>query len=229
MDARALSSVPRGWWGVRLPGFRDAAAAFATYSAFADRSLSPIERELDDSLTWLGEQSVVPESLADNPASPEPTRAANGAELKALSKSDLRVPASFAAFIGEPELRTRVRSCTACYLDLADATVSAPEGLLIHFLSDQQWMLHWLLYVGEDGTEAVVATNIPYGFEGEAPATLAGKPDPAEELATIVCAESFNEFLYHFWMENEVWFALRYGEPLTDEQRRYAEHYRTGV
>ena len=59
MDPRALSSVPRGWWGVKLPGYRDAAAAFATYSAFADSPLPPIERELDDSLRWLGEQSVV--------------------------------------------------------------------------------------------------------------------------------------------------------------------------
>jgi hypothetical protein len=228
MDARPLSSVPRGWWGVKLSGYREAGVAFATYSAFADSP--PIERELDDSLMWLGEQSVVPESLAVNSASPEPTRVANGAELKALgSESHLRVPASFAAFIGQPELRTRVRSCTACYLDLGDTTVSAPGGQLIHFLSDQQWVLHWLLYVGEDGTEAVIATGIPYGFEGEAPGTLAAKSDPAEELATIVAAESFNEFLYHFWIENEIWFALRDGEPLTDEQTRYAEHYWSGA
>ena len=107
--------------------------------------------------------------------------------------------------------------------------MSAPEGLLIHFLSDQQWVLHWLLYVGDDGTEAVIATGMPYGFDGEAPSTLGGRPDPAEELVTIVCAETFNEFLYRFWIENEIWFALRDGEPLTAEQRRYAEHYRSGV
>jgi hypothetical protein len=101
MDSRALSSIPRGWWGVTLSGYREPAAGFATYSAFADMPLPPIERELDDSLTWLGEQVVVPESLAVSSASPEPTRAANGAELKALgSECHLRVPASFAAFIG---------------------------------------------------------------------------------------------------------------------------------
>jgi hypothetical protein len=75
----------------------------------------------------------------------------------------------------------------------------------------------------------VIATGIPYGFEGEAPATLGANPDPAEELATMVVAESFNEFIYRFWIENEIWFALNDGKPLTDEQRRYAEHYRSGT
>jgi Ion channel len=37
------------------------------------------------------------------------------------------------------------------------------------------------------------------------------------------------EFLYRFWIENEIWFSLvdphAEPRPLTDEQRRYAEHY----
>jgi hypothetical protein len=45
-----------------------------------------------------------------------------------------------------------------------------------------------------------------------------------------VCAHSFSEFLYRLWIENEIFFRLRGPEagrrPLTDEQRRYGEHFR---
>ena len=88
-------------------------------------------------------------------------------------------------------------------------------------------MLHWLLYVGRDGSEAVVATDVPYGFDTpEAPATFEPSPETA-----VVCAETFAEFLYRFWIENEIWFALADPEgdrrSLTDEERRYAEHHVT--
>jgi hypothetical protein len=123
-----------------------------------------------------------------------------------------------------------VRSCTACYLDLGDIAVDvAGEGWLIHFLSDQQWALHWLLYAGSDGSEAVVVTDSPFGFEDAEP-----RISSAAVVDGGVCAPSFSEFLYRFWIENEIWFRVVEpdpGEPpeppLTDEQRRYAEHYTT--
>jgi hypothetical protein len=225
-----LPTLARGWWGIELSGYREHEADFATYSEF-QVPVPPIERDLDESLFWLREQAIVPVSLAENPASPHPTRAATGEELEALvADVQLRLPGSFAMFVGQPELRTRVRSCTACYLDLAESIVSAPEGWLVHFLSDQQWVLHWLLYVGEDGGEAVIATDVPYGFAAERPARFALEPDLGEKPATIVCAESFSEFLYRFWIENEIWFALvdpDEPQPLTKEQQRYVEHYRS--
>ena len=84
-------------------------------------------------------------------------------------------------------------------------------------------MLHWLLYVGADGSEAVVVTDAPIGFDGgSTPHAFDARSDAS------VCEESFSEFLYRFWIENEVWLALLGPEPrraLTDEQRRYIEHY----
>jgi hypothetical protein len=172
---------------------------------------------------------VVRHSLADAIASPEPAREATPGGLAALVGGDrARQSQAFAAFVADRALHERVRSCTACYLELGQFAVPAPAGTLVHFLSDQQWVLHWLLYVGDDGSEAVVATPVPYGFEGEAPPTLAVGGD----ADTVVCAESFNEFLYRFWIENEIWFGLRDAlprwrrrRPLTDEQQRYAAHY----
>ena len=42
----------------------------------------------------------------------------------------------------------------------------------------------------------------------------------------MLCADSFSEFLYRFWIENEIWYDL--SDPpseLTTEQQRYVEHY----
>jgi hypothetical protein len=75
---------------------------------------------------------------------------------------------------------------------------------------------HWLLYVGPGGEQAVVATRAGYGFE---------EPDAGPFVADgVVCAETFVEFLYRYWIENEIFFALREG-GLTAEQLRYVEHY----
>ena len=87
--------------------------------------------------------------------------------------------------------------------------------------------MHWLLYLGRDGKEAVVATEEPFGFVTDDAVRdrfdlTAGNP--------TVCADSFSEFLYRFWIENEIWFRLNSGNselPITDEQRRYAERLLT--
>jgi len=41
---------------------------------------------------------------------------------------------------------------------------------------------------------------------------------------TAFCAPSFEAFLYRFWLENSLWFALSDNQSLTDEQQRYVSH-----
>jgi hypothetical protein len=233
--AKALPELPRRWPSIDLPGYRAHLTDYATYSAFEYASLPPIERELDEELGWLRSERPVEESLAaSDPHDPQPSRKATTKELEALlGGRKLELPRSFQTFVASPEPRSRVRSCTACYLDLGDFPVRvASDGWLVHFLSDQQWALHWLLFTGADGSEAVVVTELPAGFEADddSPRAFPAGLDPASTEAAV-CAESFSEFLYRFWIENEIWFALA-GEgtnarPLTDEQARYAEHYRS--
>jgi hypothetical protein len=83
------------------------------------------------------------------------------------------------------------------------------------------------LFVGRDGSEAVVATGEPVGFRQESGLTDQGTDSlPAE---AVVCAEGFSEFIYRFRIENELWLALtglREDRPLTAEERRYLDHYR---
>lgn len=226
---RPLPDLPRSWPAIELPGYREHAAEYATYSDFAYAELPPVRRQLDDELRWLVRESPVAASLAEvdeaasTPATTEGLRSVLGAAVE--------LPPAFAAFVGSDEPRARVRSCTDCYLDLADFAVPVTDGgVLVHVLSDSQWVLHWLLYVGPDRAEAVVATELPFGFtHGE---DGGGEPlrtfDPLRGHASV-CAESFAEFLYRFWIENEIWFTLAGPSAgpraLTVEQLRYVEHY----
>jgi hypothetical protein len=84
--------------------------------------------------------------------------------------------------------------------------------------------------VGPHGGEAIVATCLPYGFDFEP-----GETHPDYDISALsvfdpspsdaqVCSESFSEFVYRFWIENEIWFRLKSGS-LTDEQRHYLNHY----
>jgi hypothetical protein len=226
-ELTALPGARRSWVSFELPGYREPPGGFATYSDFSYEELPPIERALDDRLGWLIEQPEVKSSLAEQDR--DPVRAATGEELEQVA-SGVKLPPAFAGFIASEEPRRRIRSCTDCYLDLGDFAVALDEGLLVHFLSDSQWVCHWLLYSGPDG-EAVVVSYDPLGFELGEDEVTARKLSTATMDASV-CAESFSEFLYRFWIENEIWFRLmRPGllrrPGLTDEQRRYAEHYAT--
>jgi hypothetical protein len=223
--ARPLPELSRVWWSIDLPGFRPHAKRYATYSPFAYDELPPVGRALDNELAWLLREKPVRGWLADEDWA-EPIRRATLAELADLwPEGWQRTPAAFRAFVGGPGPARRIRSATGCYLDLGQFAVPAAEGgKLVHFLSDQQGVLHWLLFV-DDGQEAVVVTYRPYGFEQpEAPVPF------TQRRHSAVCAESFSEFLYRFWIENEIWFRLCTGwrRQLTAEQRAYVAHYRRG-
>lgn len=104
------------------------------------------------------------------------------------------------------------------------APVAGPEkGWLIHFLSDQQWCLHWSLYLSAAGEECVVCTEEAYGFDDN---DEDGSPLDLVKEGAAYCASSFSEFLYRFWIENEIYFKLNDKVPLTAKQKAYAGHYR---
>jgi hypothetical protein len=44
--------------------------------------------------------------------------------------------------------------------------------------------------------------------------------------AIAACAPSFEAFLYRYWLENTIWFALNEQHaPLTPPQQQYLHHY----
>jgi hypothetical protein len=83
-----------------------------------------------------------------------------------------------------------------------------------------------------DGSEAVVVSPNPLGFdEGEGePLRLVNLPEAPDWLA--VCSDTFEEFLYRFWIENELVHRLAVDETpleaLPTELRAYAVAYPRG-
>jgi hypothetical protein len=167
-------------------------------------------------------------SLAElgGPSDPKPHRPVDAENLTLLTTGrDIAVPAAFSQFTTDPSLRKRLRSATACYLDLGDSLVVVEGGgALIHFLSDQQWVLHWSLFVGPGPSGCVIATSEPLGFMDDGIEHFAFSPGSDD---AVICAASFSEFIYRFWVENEIWFALHEGRDLTAEQLGYVAAWTT--
>ena len=214
-------ALPRAWWFPDLPGFR--AQTGATYARYELDAQPPVAG--DESLHWLEVESEKAEWSIEQGDEGQQTRALTVPHLDALVP-DLRLPSSLRVFASRPDLQRRIRSVTACYLDLADFAVPAAgaDGKLVHVLSDQQWCRHWLVYVGADDQEAVVTSAAPIGFElpedwPNAPPSVIPL-DGENDLE--VCADSFAEFLYRFWIENELWQAIVDGRPLSGALAAYA-------
>ncbi len=177
-----------------------------------------------EDLNWLeGEAEKAKWSVADEGAAP--VRPLTAAGLEAVA-AGLPVPPSLRLLAERPELQRRIRSATACYLDLGDFAVAttAEDGYLIHVLSDQQWVLHWLLYFDARGGEAVLTSREPIGFDLPAswPAPPCVIPVGSGAIELEVCADSFAEFLYRFWIENEIYFAHRQSRALSPAAVAYA-------
>jgi hypothetical protein len=146
-------------------------------------------------------------------------------KLMAASKElGLQFPEPFVKFMSTPYLQDQIPSCTACYFDLPNQIVNNPiegdEGYLVRFLNDQQDVLLWYLYLRPNGDHAVIVSSIYFDE-----ASLEDVEQQAILNAMAFCAESFEKFLYRFWLENTLWFALSDGNPLTDAQQNYINHF----
>jgi hypothetical protein len=220
------SNLPRLWPTTVIPGILE---GMWTYRVLDLDAMPPVERSLDGTLDWLLRSPAQPGSLAGSRDDPTPTRVANTSALRGLGLHQ-RLPDTFRAFVKDPEPRRHLRSATACYLDLGKFPVVVSDGgVVVHFLSDQQWVVHWLLYAGTDGSEAVLATADALGFdvdEGD-PVRMIDVTAPPQLLA--VCSDSFEEFLYRYWAMNELFFQLAIDgkslDQLPDELRAYAARY----
>ena len=66
--------------------------------------------------------------------------------------------------------------------------------LLLHLISDSQWLFHWLLYVRDDAASAVVGAQSPAGFDLKQDGMdhMGGLGE--ESPSYVVVANSFAEF-----------------------------------
>lgn len=235
MSQPAPQSLPfaYGWWSFDLGEERP---CDGTYCYFPYDSLPPIpEAQLSGSLQWLAQAGEADEP--DMHISPEDE--ALPARLSALTTSaqqlGLALPEAFLRLMSSPALRDRIPSCTACYFDLSRKIVPCPgseAGYLIRFLNDQQDVLSWYLYLTTQGEHCVLVS--PYQLDEAAEDEEdEEESEPLTEQQrrsiianTLICAPSFEAFIYRFWLENVLWFKLN-GDTsdLTDAERQYLAHY----
>lgn len=219
-EMHPTAGLPRAWWFPPLRGLRpDAQATYARYPLNDQPSVAARA----DGFAWLECEPEKPQwaisrgDQAHRPLSPE--------NLVALA-GELPVPESLRTFAARSGLQSRIRSATACYLDLGDAAAptTVDGGFLIHLLSDQQIVRHWLLYVDAEGNESVVTSPRPIGLDlpddwpDRPPAVIA--LDGSVDIE--VCADTFAEFVYRFWLENELWYALHEGGRVPEHLAWYA-------
>lgn len=207
-----------------------------TYSLFDYETLPPIQAKLDENFHWLRSEPIKQRSLAEG-TYPDDTEPDLTKLAKLVSQIDLELPQAFTTFINSIDLHRRIRSCTDCYLDVADRavrTVGSHKGFLVHFLSDSQGCLHWYIHIDDSSQHFVLVSPNAYGFtfedaseelDGDAPYQKDEIDLEREDI--LFCAPTFTEFVYRFWLENEIWFAIAWDkQPLTAIQQAYANHYR---
>ncbi len=215
-----LAALPRIWWFPKLPGYRPGPGVTYLRHLLDDQPVAPAVNDLG----WLDQEDPKSKwAIADGDA----VRALTPVGLAAITdRLPVVVPESLRLLAGRPDLQRRIRSATACFLDLGDFPVATAgeDGFLVHILSDQQWCMHWLLYLDTAGRQAVLATTEPIGLDlsDDEPDLGSSVCLASEKLGLTVCADTFAEFLYRFWIENEIFFALRSDQPLTPALASYA-------
>jgi hypothetical protein len=231
----APPGLERRWWFPSLSGLREGGSA--TYLPW-DLDDQPPVINYSDGFDWLEREPEKSEWTIDKADPGAQSRALSSAELRTIPVAG-KLPTSLLAFAQRTELQRRIRSATAAYLDLGDfaAPTSVEGSVLLHLLSDQQWCRHWLLYLDSAGGESVLTSTAPIGFR--LPADWADEPG-APELPPVVipldgtvdldvCADSFAEFLFRFWVENEIFFELQGRAQLTGQVAAYAAQLGAGA
>jgi hypothetical protein len=214
-----LDELSRGWVSIGVPGTMPP-GKHGTYVRYSDDQIPAVPAYLG-SWEWLRASPVHPDSTLG--------RAQQGVacDLTPQVLAELPIsqvwPADFADFVTDPGLRTHLRSATWCHFDLGHRLQPVPDGYLLHLISDSQWVMHWLLFLG-DGAGAVVATRRPIGFD------LDENEEDAywehEGWEYIRCADTFREFIWRWWTDNEIFCRVKIDhQKPTEHQQTYIASY----
>jgi hypothetical protein len=220
----SLAELPRTWWFPPVDALRRGGEDGGAYWAFPLDVQPGVGAQADPKLRWLERQPDAPEWGLDGREARPACKLVPQA-LDALVSDKARLNA-LRILARQPDLQRKIRSFTGCYLDLGDFAVPCDDGsLLLHFLTDQQWVRHWLMSIDADGSEVVVSSTSMIGFkqagsnaEPEMPSVI--PLDGSVDLS--VTADSLEEFLYRFWVENEIAFRTTEHFDLDEPMIAYA-------
>jgi len=215
------------WWSFGLPGYGD---TLATYTRVSGEYLPPLAlNQFRGEFQWLEPlEGYIDEEMAVH-RDPQETRREHPERLQAVRHQaagiGMALPDSFLKLMDSMQLQDRIPSCTACYFDLTDHIVNSPNETdrhLIRFLSDQQGCLFWYLYLDNQDELGVVVSELLLDEPGWQNA-LHGK-SVIDHIK--LCGPSLEAFIYRFWIENKIWFALDdESASLSDEQRSYLSFF----
>jgi hypothetical protein len=155
---------------------------------------------------------------------------------------NLSIPNAFRQLMDSAALMQRIPSCTDCFFELSQKLVPCPgweEGFILRFLNAAQGQIAWYLYLTSQGEHCVLVgypwldlLNEPENPEHRAWGITEEERNMVFEGRGVhVCAFSFEEFLYRFWIENILWYKLVWfkgQKPLTEAEKRYLSHYQRG-
>lgn len=220
---------PWAWWSFDLGRYR---GCDGTYCYYPYESIPPLSA-VSESLDWLApldERTDAKMAIHRNPpeARGEVTKIAASA-----ARLGLTLPESFVRLMSDNGLQDDIASCTACYFKLSDDIFPCPGsegGYVVRFYNDQQDVFFWYLYLTPQGAQYVLVTEIDLDEQAEKASngTLSDEWKQAIANNTWICAPSFAEFVYRWWLENSIWFKLNETggmEKLTNDERRYIAHY----
>lgn len=200
-----------------------------TYKAVPYEALPSIAGPLDGSFGWLTSVPSAPYGMSFEHQEDEPIDEYVDDRVAEANRAGLTIPPAFVAFMKDPELHTRIPSCTACYYDLGARLVPLPEHAgperLLRFMNDQQACYLWYLLLEPNGGHRVVVA-CPEWKEDSSGDSLEDAADPSE---VVVCAESFEEFIKRFWIENTLWAAADRGRTLEGELLAYSDAAKRAV
>lgn len=218
-----LAGLPRYWVSIALPGTVQP-SPFATYVSYRFEALPSAPGDVR-AIAWLEQAAAHPEDYLASRFADAAQRDLSWSGVSELWPDTESLPNDFVHLLGDrgPGLRNRLRSATDCYFDLGDSVVEVEGGRLLHLISDSQWVFHWLLYVGDDAASAVVGSRFPAGFDlGPDDLESVGEEFPSY----VVVANSFAEFAWRWWMDNEIFYKVEVDHvPLSQYETEYTRQY----
>ena len=219
------SPFPEAWWAFDLGRYRPCDSTYERYEYEKQPRIPPVSESLD----WLEPLDARTDAQMAIHRNPAEARGEVAKIAEAATRLGLRLPESFVRLMSSPELQDRIPSCTACYFSLTEDIAPCPAsegGYIVRFYNDQQDVLRWYLYLTPGGDQYVLVT--PIALDELAADTLSEEDRLSVRRNTWVCARSFTEFIYRWYIENSIWFKVSESndeDKLTDAERAYLAHF----
>jgi hypothetical protein len=212
-DFKNKTLFPEGWFSI---GNGDPWNAFGTYGFIPFKFVPHLNTKLfTGDFQWLTE----PDNKLEKFVMMEDSGVTFSSVVDSAKSLGIVLPKAFLIFFDSPFYQNCIISSTDCYFDLSDKVIAYPgneSGYFIRFMNDGQSVMHWYLYIDKENKHKVAAckwkldSNLPFGISLER---------KLEDV--IICSNSFEEFIYRFWIENRIWISNVFKLLKSEEEEEY--------